>query len=109
MKLLPVLCCALLALSIQAQTVQRQAKVYRCGPEGRDLRDSPCPDGSGARSIGFDEPSAAAGRAGEARARHQRAQGAGPQSLPPPAQAASGPQVVSLQPRKPHGAASAGR
>lgn len=136
MKLLPVLCCTLLALSAQAQTVQRQAQVYRCGPEGRDLRDSPCPEGGAARSIGFDEPSAAdsraarerhlgearqaaalatARRASEAQARQQRGQAVGLQSLPPPAQAASGPQVVTLKPpklarpHKPRGAASAGR
>ena len=81
------LCSALLLLApaLPAQTVQRQAQVYRCGPEGRDLRDSPCPGpqaGSAPQRIDYDEPSAAdareaaglaaARRASDAEARHQR-------------------------------------
>lgn len=116
-----------LALSIVlpalAQTQQRRAHVYRCGPEGRDLRDSPCPGGGGgaASSVEFDEPSAAdskaarerhlaearqaaaltrARQASEAQARRQRQQAVGLQSLPPPAQPASAPQVTSLKPPK---------
>lgn len=66
------LCSALLLLApaLPAQTVQRQAQVYRCGPEGRDLRDSPCPGpqaASAPQRIDYDEPSAA-----DARAAHQR-------------------------------------
>jgi hypothetical protein len=129
--LLPALALAL-ALPALAQTQARSAPVYRCGPEGRDLRDSPCPDGRAASSISFDEPSAAdskaarerhladakqaaalaqARRASEAEARHQRAQSLGLQA-PPPAQPASAPQVVHLKPPKtvkphrPHGTAS---
>ncbi|MDG0853797.1 hypothetical protein [Roseateles puraquae] len=67
------LCSALLLLApaVPAQTVQRQAQVYRCGPEGRDLRDSPCPGAhppSAPQRIDYDEPSEADARA--ARQRH---------------------------------------
>ena len=123
---------ALASLSALAQTQTRSAQVYRCGPDGRDLRDSPCPGGVPASSVSFDEPSAAdskaardrhladarqaaalaqARRASEAEARHQRAQSLGLQA-PPPAPAASTPQVVQLKPpktarpHKPSGAAS---
>jgi hypothetical protein len=133
-QLLPALAFTLaFTLPALAQTQARSAQVYRCGPEGRDLRDSPCPGGTAASSVAFDEPSAAdskaardrhladskqaaalaqARRASEAEARHQRAQAVGLQSLPPPAQPASAPQVVPLKPpktakpHKPHGAAS---
>lgn len=57
-----------LVMKATAQTVQRQAQVYRCGPDGRDLRDSPCPGGAPAGAITFDDPSAADSRA--ARDRH---------------------------------------
>jgi len=134
--LLPLVLALGIALPAVAQTQTRSAQVYRCGPDGRDLRDSPCPGGSGASSVSFDQPSsadaraarerhlaearqgaelAAARRASEAQARHQRSQAVGLQSLPPPAQPASSPQAVQLKPpklarpHKPHGAASAGR
>lgn len=121
MKLLLAVYCVLLALPAPAQTVQRKAQVYRCGPEGRDLRDSPCPGGGGESGVNFDQPSTAdsraardrhlsdakqaaalaqARRASEAEARHQRAAAVGLQVLPPPAQAASGPAVVHLKPPK---------
>ncbi|MBV8034672.1 hypothetical protein [Roseateles sp.] len=134
---LAVLGCTLPAL---AQTQSRSAQVFRCGPDGRDLRDSPCPDGSGASSVSFDQPSGAdvqtarerhladarqaaalaqARRASEAEARLPHGHAVGLQVLPPPAQAASAPQVVHLRPphptwplsrpHKPHGAASGGR
>lgn len=130
--LLTLLLCA--ALPALAQTQVRQAQVYRCGPDGRDLRDSPCPSGAtGAGVVSYDEPSAAdsraarerhlsearqagalaqARRASEAEARQQRSRHVGLQTLPPPAQAASGPQVTYLKPPKtakparPGGAAS---
>lgn len=107
-----------------AQTQLRRAQVYRCGPDGRDLRDSPCPGGAAASSasVDYDEPSSAdshaarerhlaearradalasARRASEAEARHQRAQAVGLQTLPPPAQAASSPPFPP-PPRRPH-------
>ncbi|MCE4557044.1 hypothetical protein [Pelomonas cellulosilytica] len=109
------------ALPAVAQTQVRQAHVYRCGPEGRDLRDSPCPgDNSGSSSIAVDEPGAAdtraardrhlseakqaaavaaARRASDAEARHQRSQHVGLQTLPPPTPE-SGPQVTYLKPPK---------
>ncbi|NCT82948.1 MAG: hypothetical protein GXC94_07395 [Comamonadaceae bacterium] len=134
--LLPLVLALGIALPAVAQTQTRSAQVYRCGPDGRDLRDSPCPGGSGASSVSFDQPSSAdaraarerhlaearqaaalaqARRASEAEARRQRGQAVGLQAPPPPAQAASAPQVLHLKPPKtarphrPHGAASGGR
>lgn len=48
-----------------AQTQTRQVKVYRCGADGRELRDSPCPakPGAGATELTFDQPSAGQARA----------------------------------------------
>lgn len=111
-----------LALPALAQTQVRRAQVYRCGPDGRDLRDSPCPGGNTAGStVDYDQPSsadsqaardrhlsqakqaaalAAARRASEAEARHLRSQHVGLQTLPPPAQPASAPQVIALKPPK---------
>ncbi|MDR7333676.1 hypothetical protein [Roseateles asaccharophilus] len=137
MKLLPLLLALCVALPADAQTQQRRAQVYRCGPEGRDLRDSPCPTGSGANTpVDYDEPSAADGkaarerhlsdvkraaalasarRASEAEARRMRSQHVGLQTLPPPPPPASSPQVVVLKPpqtakpRKPPPVANAGR
>ncbi len=137
MKLLPLLLALCVVLPADAQTQQRRAQVYRCGPDGRDLRDSPCPSGTGAAAnVSYDEPSAAdskaarerhladakhaaalasARRASEAEARRMRSQHVGLQTLPPPAAAASSPQVVVLKPpqaakpRKPGAAASSAR
>lgn len=110
------------AVAAGAQTQQRSAQVYRCGPDGRDLRDSPCPGSGGAGdTVRYDEPSAAdsraarerhisesrqaaalaqARRASEAEARRLRSQAIGLQTLPPPPLAASGPQVTYLKPPK---------
>ncbi len=59
-------CLALAAVCVAAaaQTQAQQAKVYRCGADGRDLRDSPCPVGSqaSAAQIIFDQPSQAQSR-----------------------------------------------
>ncbi|CAM3802649.1 hypothetical protein [Roseateles saccharophilus] len=122
MKTLLLALAAITALPTLAQSQVRHAQVYRCGPDGRDLRDSPCPGGPAASgAIRYDEPSAAdsraarerhladarqaaalasARRASEAEARHQRSQAVGLQTLPPPAQAASAPRVVHLKPPK---------
>jgi len=129
---------AVIALPAFAQSQARQAQVSRCGPDGRDLRDSPCPGGAAASSsaISYDEPSAAdsraarerhladakqaaalaaSRRASEAEARHQRALSLG---LQPPPAAASAPQVVHVKPprvakpvkpHRPRAAASAAR
>jgi hypothetical protein len=122
------------ALPVFAQTQVRRAQVYRCGPEGRDLRDSPCPGGTQASSVDYDEPSAADSRAtrdrhladskhaaalaatrraNEAEARHQKASHIGLQAVPAPAaKPASAPQVTYLKPpktakpKKPSGSAS---
>lgn len=120
--LLPALALSLalgLTLAAFAQTQPRRVQVYRCGPDGRELRDSPCPEARTASGIDFDQPSTAdsqaarerhlaeskqaaalaqARRASEAEARRQRSQAVGLQTLPPPAQAASGPPVVTLKP-----------
>jgi hypothetical protein len=59
-------CLALVAVCVAAaaQTQAQQAKIYRCGADGRDLRDSPCPVGSqaSAAQIIFDQPSQAQSR-----------------------------------------------
>lgn len=112
---------ALASLPALAQTQTRSAQVFRCGPEGRDLRDSPCPAGEGPSSVSFDQPSAAdskaardrhladakqaaalaqSRRASEAEARQLRAKAVGLQAPPAPVQAASSPQVVVLKPPK---------
>lgn len=37
---------------------QSSAPIFRCGPEGREIRDRPCPAGSGASApLSFDQPS----------------------------------------------------
>ena len=134
--LLTLLLCA--ALPAAAQTQVRSTQVYRCGPDGRDLRDSPCPNAasSPAGRIDFDEPSAAdsraararhlaearqagalaqARRASEAEARRERHLAVGLQAAPVPASAASAPALSHVKPpkvakpHKPKPAASAGR
>jgi len=102
-----------LALPAFAQTQVRRAQVYRCGPDGRDLRDSPCPGNPAASSaVDYDQPSnadsraarerhlaearqanalASARRASEAEARHHRSLAVGLQQVPAPTQAASSP------------------
>jgi hypothetical protein len=120
MKPLLLLLALAAGLPAFAQTEVRRAQVYRCGPDGRDLRDSPCPGGTAA-GVSYDEPSAAdsraardrhlaeakqaaalasARRASEAEARRMRGQHVGLQTLPPPPQPASSPQVVTLKPPK---------
>lgn len=60
--------------SAAAQTEVRTTTFYRCGADGRELRDSPCPSGPkpGDRANGtpveFDHPSAAQTRAASERA-----------------------------------------
>lgn len=53
-----------------AQTETRSTPLYRCGPDGRDLRDEPCPDGRPGKEVKYDQPSEAQVR--EARERAQR-------------------------------------
>lgn len=135
-KTLVLLLALCMVLPLAAQTQQRRAQVYRCGPDGRDLRDSPCPGMGTASSVSYDEPSAAdskaarerhvaeakqaaalatARRASEAEARRQRSAATLINTLPPAAQAASATPVVKLKPpktarpAKPAAAASASR
>lgn len=123
MKTLILALTACAALPALAQTQTRTAQVYRCGPEGRDLRDSPCPPGTAmaASGVAFDQPSAAdskaarerhlaearqagalaqARRASEAEARHLRSQAVGLQAAPAPAQPATAPAVTAIKPPK---------
>lgn len=128
----PHACCAVIALmmalcsSVPAQTQTRSTTVYRCGPEGRDLRDAPCPDAPrvGASRVEFDQPSPAqmqAARAqtiAEAKQAHAmeqarlkqeaqayrragRATGINGLALPPAA-AASAAKAKPAKPPKPH-------
>lgn len=103
--------------SAPAQTQTRSTTVYRCGPEGRDLRDSPCPAAAKASTaqVEFDQPSSAQSRAArdlaiadakrarameqaritqETEARHRAARAGGIDGLatPPPAKPASAAQ-----------------
>ena len=63
----PVLlgCCLTVLITLlgsaAAQTQTRTATIYRCGLDGRDLRDSPCPASqkASATQLEFDHPSAA--------------------------------------------------
>ena len=122
MKLLIVALVIAAALPAVAQTQVRRTQVYRCGPDGRELRDSPCPGGKAAGdSVDYDQPSeadsraararhlaeakqagalAAARRASEAEGRRTRATHIGLQPAVAPAQPASAPQVTHLQPPK---------
>jgi len=74
MNLTPLACCLAIALMAMgggaaAETERRSAQVYRCGPEGRDLRDAPCADQGAARPVEYDQPSAAQQREARERAR----------------------------------------
>ena len=53
-----------------AQTQTRAATVFRCGADGRELRDSPCPNDPKAAGsqVEFDQPSAAQTREASGRA-----------------------------------------
>ncbi|MFH7040846.1 hypothetical protein ABT392_00795 [Paucibacter sp. JuS9] len=74
--LLYLLLLAVLSSSAPAQTQRREAQIYRCGPEGRQLQDSPCsdkPTGT-AQSVAFDQPSATQQREARERAAAERKQ-----------------------------------
>ncbi|MDM4766391.1 hypothetical protein [Pelomonas sp. SE-A7] len=61
---------AVLSSSAPAQTSPREARVYRCGPEGRQLQDSPCADKASApaQAVRFDQPSGSQQRAAQQQA-----------------------------------------
>ena len=80
---LPLLLPTLLMLSLlaphigaQAQTEARSTLLYRCGADGRDLRDSPCPEAAAkpAQNVQHDQPSAAQTREARERAAAQQRQ-----------------------------------
>lgn len=58
-----IVCCAIALMAphgdAAAQTHTRQATVYRCGPDGRELRDSPCPGDTRAAAtrVDYEQPS----------------------------------------------------
>ena len=58
-----------------AQTQTKSSTLYRCGPDGRELRDSPCPDGkpgaAGPSQLQYEQPSAAQTAAAQAQAARQ--------------------------------------
>lgn len=72
--LLYLLLLAVLSSSAPAQTQRREAQIYRCGPDGRQLQDSPCADKSTAspQSVAFDQPSGAQQREARERAATER-------------------------------------
>ncbi|RZJ07388.1 MAG: hypothetical protein EOP39_16525 [Rubrivivax sp.] len=122
MKSLLIALLVCVALPVLAQTQVRQTQVYRCGPDGRDLRDSPCPGPkAGESTVNYDQPStadskaarerhiteakqaaalSAARRASEAEARRSASQATVINTLPTPSRAASAPQVAYLKPPK---------
>ncbi|MEJ6008046.1 hypothetical protein WG899_21050 [Paucibacter sp. AS339] len=57
------------AQQLAAKTEARTSTVYRCGPEGRDLRDSPCPSSLRASemTVEYHQPSAAQAQAAKDR------------------------------------------
>jgi hypothetical protein len=59
----------MVAGSAAAQTQSRATSIYRCGADGRDLRDSPCPGSlkASAARVEFDQPSEAQAREAQAR------------------------------------------
>lgn len=71
MNTAPLACLLTLALmaggSAAAQTETRSAQIWRCGPEGRELRDAPCPEAAQrpGQRLDYEQPSAA--QRGEAR------------------------------------------
>jgi hypothetical protein len=72
-KRAPLACCAiaLIAMLGSAAAQNREATIYRCGPDGRDLRDSPCPGAAAASSahqVEFHQPSDAQTKAARAQA-----------------------------------------
>lgn len=46
---------------LMAQSQTQTATIYRCGPQGRDLRDAPCPDAAAKppQVLQYEQPSAA--------------------------------------------------
>lgn len=63
-----------LGSTVLAQTETRSTPLYRCGPDGRDLRDAPCPDGKPAQDLKYEQPSAAQAREARERAQRERKQ-----------------------------------
>lgn len=76
----PVLLCAALGMAqgnASAQTESREQRLYRCGPQGLDLRDQPCPSGQPASSqlLRYDQPSPQQAQAARQQAQQQARQG----------------------------------
>ncbi|HEY1092783.1 MAG TPA: hypothetical protein VGE47_16915 [Burkholderiaceae bacterium] len=75
MKIAAALLVILLCNHASAQTQTRETTIYRCGPEGRELRNTPCPAGTAAsaQSLRYDDPSAAQTAEARARVKAERA------------------------------------
>ncbi len=65
-----------ISFSAVAQTETRSTTIYRCGPDGRDLRESPCPAGTPGKAtpVNFDQPGSADVRAAQDQAADASAQ-----------------------------------
>jgi len=61
---------------VMAQSQTRSTTIYRCGPDGRDLRDAPCPESVAQppQRLQFEQPSAADRKAAQQQARRDAEQ-----------------------------------
>ncbi len=75
-SLLPLALAGWFGAAAQAQTETRSTPLYRCGPEGRELRSTPCPEDAGraAQTVQHEQPGAAQQREARERARLTQAQ-----------------------------------
>jgi hypothetical protein len=119
---MPLLLTLVMSSNVTAQRETRSAAIYQCGKEGKELRDSPCPEApsKAASTVLYDQPGAAeqeAARqvaladarqaraleserlAAEAQARRDNARAA---ALNAPPAAASAPEQAHHRPPKPH-------
>jgi len=56
----PILCLLLSPAALAQTRRQNSAAVFRCGPDGREIRDRPCPNEPGASApLSYDQPSEA--------------------------------------------------
>ena len=69
--LLPLILLTLNFIGSAQASESRTASVYHCGKDGRELRDSPCPEAptKAANSVSYDKPGTAEEREARARAK----------------------------------------
>ena len=67
---LPLILLTLIFIGNAQASDTREATVYRCGKDGKDLRDSPCPDApaQAGNAVLYDQPAAQEQRAARERA-----------------------------------------